>query len=150
MALFLVPTGSSGRLTVKLSQPIRVSSISIEHAPRVLLLNEGSSALKVFSVIGERGGLFIPAMTGFVMVIILKPSHGSVLGLMVGWWLKYHGNVPYEMKEYVLFRRYSSTGYPRGWVTGPDTVGHSLVSDAEYRLDGDEIQFFNISEEYRG
>lgn len=40
-------------LTVKLSEPIYVEKISIEHAARVLLLNEGVSAPKDFSIIGE-------------------------------------------------------------------------------------------------
>ena len=38
---------------MELSQPINVNSVSIEHAPRELLLNGGISALKDFIVIGE-------------------------------------------------------------------------------------------------
>ena len=45
--------GYRGALAVKLSQAINIDSISIEHAPRELLLNGGMSALKDFLVIGE-------------------------------------------------------------------------------------------------
>lgn len=40
-------------MTVKLSQAINVEAVSIEHAPRELLLNKGKSALKDFTVTGE-------------------------------------------------------------------------------------------------
>ncbi|CAM9570962.1 unnamed protein product [Ascophyllum nodosum] len=83
--------GSSGQLTVRLSRPIRVSMVSIEHAPRVLLLNAGISAPKTFSVIG----------------------------------------------------------YPRGSRLGFDSTGHTLLSGAEYKLEADNIQFFDVAQEYR-
>lgn len=38
---------------VELSQPIEVEKMSLEHAPRELLLNGGASAPKDFSVLGE-------------------------------------------------------------------------------------------------
>lgn len=47
--------GSGGKLTVKLSKTINVESISLEHAPRELLLNKGISAPKHFTVYGECG-----------------------------------------------------------------------------------------------
>lgn len=50
------PAGPDGRLTVKLSQAINVEAISIEHAPRELLLNKGVSAPKDFTVMGECKG----------------------------------------------------------------------------------------------
>lgn len=39
---------------MKLSQPINVEAVSLEHAPRELLLNKGVSAPKDFTVYGER------------------------------------------------------------------------------------------------
>lgn len=49
------PAGTLGRLTVRLSEAIKVDAISIEHGARELLLNNGISALKDFTVVGERG-----------------------------------------------------------------------------------------------
>ncbi|CAM9522480.1 unnamed protein product [Scytosiphon promiscuus] len=60
--------GSDGKLTVKLSQPINVNKISIEHAPRELLLNKGISALKDFTVVGYPKGLAIGDETSHVLV----------------------------------------------------------------------------------
>ncbi|CAM9198770.1 unnamed protein product [Hapterophycus canaliculatus] len=82
--------GSDGKLTVQLSQTINVEKISIEHAPRELLLNKGISAPKDFIVVG----------------------------------------------------------YPKGLSIG-DGTGDVLVSEGEYSLEGDVIQFFDVAEEYR-
>ncbi|CAM9494970.1 unnamed protein product [Ectocarpus sp. 6 AP-2014] len=48
--------GSDGRLTVKLARTIKVESISLEHAPREVLLNKGISAPKDFTVVGYPKG----------------------------------------------------------------------------------------------
>lgn len=48
--------GYRGALAVRLSEPINIESISIEHAPRELLLNGGISALKDFLIIGYPKG----------------------------------------------------------------------------------------------
>lgn len=48
--------GSKGRLTVQLSETVRVASVSLEHASRAILLNGGVSAPKDFVVVGYRAG----------------------------------------------------------------------------------------------
>lgn len=45
--------GPRGRLTVMLTEPIMVESVSLEHAAREILLNGGISAPKDFSIVGE-------------------------------------------------------------------------------------------------
>ncbi|CAM9628010.1 unnamed protein product [Pylaiella littoralis] len=51
--------GTLGRLTVRLSEAIKVDAISIEHGARELLLNNGISALRDFTVVGypKNGGI---------------------------------------------------------------------------------------------
>lgn len=48
---------------MRLSEAINVSAISIEHGARELLLNKGISALKDFTVVGERGGPLVSHTT---------------------------------------------------------------------------------------
>eukprot|EP00752_Nemacystus_decipiens_P003238 g2996.t1 len=60
--------GSEGRLTVKLSQPINVEVVSLEHAPRELLLNKGVSAPRHFTVYGHRKDLRVSDENADVLV----------------------------------------------------------------------------------
>lgn len=40
-------------------------------------------------------------------------------------------------------------GYAQGWTAGGNSAGDVLISGAEYSLEGDVIQFFEVAEEYR-
>eukprot|EP00903_Cladosiphon_okamuranus_P008327 g8010.t1 len=71
--------GREGKLTVKLSQPITVETVSLEHAPRELLLNKGISAPKDFTVFGHRKDLGVTDENGDVLVDGQYKIEGDVI-----------------------------------------------------------------------